>query len=617
MNQEPGKLRKNGSTNRANPDPGKQLAAARGSSTLLVTLILLLLSGACLALLMATQTQMLIASGQKLQVRLLAAAEGGLRLAVERGVAGAADPYTRTLGAEAPGAAITVEVTGFVPMADGPCHLCMANLDGALGSLGGLRRVSHVVRAAATSPGRLEGLPGPGRELTAVVDLMPWPVGAGDGWDLGQTAAAVRDLIRDAALSEVGAYDEDAPVTVARIADPDTGAARTVAVGGLGRAGRLFYAFELSPNAGPLWRFGDGADEDGNGAADLGLTLSRPAILPLRMGDRVRWVAVFGGGFGPEGSGEVGNWLYFVGIDGGQVLYKRRLDAPVTAGPAAVDTVGDGLADWIYVGTTAGSLYRVDVSSPVELEGDRVPPRAWRPRRLFETGALPIHHSPAVIPAPALGAHALALGAGGGADPRSGAEESGAGGFFLFVDGDAGGAGSADELPRLDPESPHRGVDRLAPGLAPADRGWSLTLADGERPASAPLSAGGLLTFYTWRPAGPGGGEVRRYALRLGSGDAAGRGARSRLVEQGAAWPSPAFGTPTRIEIDHPGSLAAPLLAADEVAILEGLREQMPKRCRFDGSRLRLTGPGPGGSPIRLAVLPVCRIDVDRAEGGL
>ena len=616
MNQEPGKLR-DSSTNRAKPDPGKQSAAARGSSTLLVTLILLLLSGSCLALLMATQTQMLIASWQKLQVRLLAAAEGGLQLAVARGVAGANDPTTRTVGTGAAGAVITVEVSGLAPVADGSCHLCMANLDGPLSSLGGLRRVSHLAAATAVAPGRLRGLPGPGRELTAVVDLMPWPAGGSDGWDLGRTAAAARGLIRDAALSEIGGYDEDAPLAVASVVDPETGAARTVAIGGLGRAGRLFYAFELSPNAGPLWRFGDGADEDGNGAADLGLTLSRPAVLPLRMGGRVRWVAVFGGGFGPEGSGEVGNWLYFVGIDGGQVLYKRRLDAPVTAGPAAVDTVGDGLADRIYVGTTAGSLYRVDVSSPVELEGDRVPPRAWSPRRLFDAGALPIHHPPAVIPVPALGAHALALGAGGGADPGSGAEESVAGRFFLFVDGDAGGAGSADELPRLDPESPHRGVDRLAPGLAPADRGWSLTLADGERPASAPFSAGGLLAFYTLRPAGPGGGEIRKYALRPGSGDAAGRGARSRLVEQGAAWPSPALGTPTRIEIDHPGSLAAPLLEADELAILEGLREQMPERCRFDGSRLRLTGPGPGGSPIRLAVLPVCRIDVDRAEGGL
>ena len=590
-------------------------AAERGSSTLLVTLILLLLSGSCLALLVATQTQMLIASGQKLRTRLLAAAEGGLQLAVARGVAGAADPYTRTLGADAPGAVITVEVTGFVPMADGTCHLCMANLDGAWGSLGGLRRVSHVARAAATAPGRLEGLPGPRRELTAVVDLMPWPVGASDGWNLPGTAEAARDLIRDAVLSEMGAYDEDSPLTVARVADPDTGATRTVAVGGLGRAGRVLYGFELSPEAGPLWRFADGADTDGNGAADLGHTVSKPAILPLRLGDRVRLVAVFGGGFDPEGSGEVGNWLYFVGMDSGQVLYKRSLGAPVRAGPAAVDTSGDGLADLIYAGTTAGSLYRVDVSQAVELEGGRVPSGAWKPRLAFDTGGLPIHHPPAVIPVPVLGAHALALGAGGGGDPGGASGEAVDGRFFLFVD--RGGApGSAAGLPPLDPESPIRGVDRLAPALAPGERGWSLALGAGERPASTPLAAGGLLTFLTLRPDGADSGEVRKFALRLGSGDAAGAGPRSQLVDRNASLPSLA-GAPTRIDVDHPGSPAAPLLQPDELAILESLQDGMPERCRFDGSRIRLTGPGPDGSAMRLAVLPVCRIEVDWAEVGL
>ena len=586
--------------------PGK----SEGTSTVLVILILLLLSGSCLALLMATQTQMLIASGQKLHVRLLAAAEGGLELAVARGIAGAADPYTRTLAAEGPGAEITVEVAGLVPAADGTCHLCMANLDGRLGSLGGLRRVSHVARAAAAAPPRRPGLPARRRELTAVVDLMPWPVGAGDGWDLAGIEVAARGLVRDAALGEIGAYDEDAPLTVRRVTNPETGGARTVAVGGLGRSGRLVYAFELSPEAGLLWRFADGTDEDDNGAADLGLTVSKPAVLPLRFGDRVRQVAVFGGGLDPARPGAVGQWLYFVELDSGQVLYKQSLDAPVTAAPAAVDTVGDGLADRIYVGTTSGSLYRVDGSSTVGLGG------GFRPRLLFGAGGLPIHHPPAVVPVPALGGHALALGAGGGADPGVRSEEAVAGRFFLFVDRDAGGARSADELARLDQGNPQYGEDRLAATRAPGEQGWWLTLRAGERLVSAPLVVGGLLTFFTLRPEGPRGGEVRRYALRLGSGDAAGHGARSQLVDQGAAWPSPALGTPTRIEVDHPGRLAAPLLRPDEVAILDGLRERMPERCRFDGSRIRLTGPGPDGSPIRLAVLPVCRMDVDWAEGG-
>ncbi len=582
-----------------------------------MTLILLLLSGSCLALLMATRTQMLIASGQKLQVRLLAAAEGGLELAVARGIAGAADPYTHTLDADNPGAVITVEVAGMVQVADGACQLCMANLDGAWGSLGGLRRVSHVAGAAAMAPRRRPGLPPPRRELTAMVDLMPWPVGASRGRDVAGAMAAARDLVRDAALSELGAYDEDAPLTVRRLADPETGVYRTIAVGGLGRSGRLLYAFELSPEAGLLWRFADGADGDGNGAADLGRTVSKPAVLALRLGDRVRLVAVFGGGFDSEQPAEAGQWLYFVGIEGGQVLYKRPLDAPVTAAPAAVDTVGDGLADRIYVGTTAGSLYRVDLSSAVELESGRVPPGAWSPRRLFDTGGLPIHHQPAVIPAPAVGAHALALGAGGAADPGARVEDAPAGRFFLFVDRGAVDPVSAHDLARLDPGNPRAGVDSLAPTAGRQDHGWSLPLEVGERLASAPLAAGGLLAFFTLRPAGPSGGEVRRYALRVGSGDAAGPGPRSQLVDRHAAWPSPSLGSPRQIDIDHPGSLAAPLLQPDEIAILEGLREQMPELCRFDGSRIRLTGPGPNGSAMRLAVLPVCRIEVDWAEGGL
>lgn len=604
-----------GSTKWANADPGRPPVVVRGSSTLLVTLILLLLSGSCLALLVATQTQMLIAYGQKLQARLLVAAEGGLQLAIARGAAGAAEPYNRTLVTAGPGAGITVEVTGFLPVADGPCHLCMANLDGALSSLGGLRRVSHVAGAAAVAPPRLDGLPPPTRELTVLVDLMPWPVGASDGWDFEGTAQAARETVRDAALTEIGAYDEDAPLTVKRLAGPDIDPPRTVAVGGLGRAGRLLYAFELSPEPRPLWRFADSRDEDGNGGADLGYTVSKPTVVVVALGAGVRPVAMFGGGFDPALPGDAGNWLYFVALDGGEVLYKRALDGPVVAAPAAVDTGGDGVADRIYVGTTAGSLYRVDLSPAVELEGGRVPPGVWNPRRVFDTGGLPIHHPPAVIPVPSLGAPALALGAG--ADPGAGQEETAAGRFHVFVEGGSGGARGADELPRLDRATPLGGTDRLSPALSPGERGWSLALGAGERPASAPLVVGGLLTFFTLRPTGPDGGEIRRYALQLVSGDAAGAGARGRLVGRSASLPASGLGSPTRIETDHAGSAAAPLLPSDELAMLEALRARMPERCRFDGSRVRLIGSGPDGSPIRLAVLPVCRIQADWAEGGL
>lgn len=585
-------------------------AACQGSSTLLVTLVLLLLSGSCLALLMATQTQLLVAFQNKVQVRLLAAADGGVELGVARGVAGAGEPTTRNLGGSLPGAEVLVEVSGFVPMAHGACHLCMTNLEGTLGSLGGLRRVSHLVSASANAPLRSDGLPPPRRSVSAVVDLMPWPAGSRDRWDLAATMAEARQGIRRAALAGAGDYGEGAPLAVARIEDGGGDPPRTVAVGGSGRA---LHAVETAPRPGPLWSFADAGDEDGNGAPDLGRLPAAPAIVRLRLGEGDRPVVVFGGGHDPDRPEEVGDWLYIVGVDSGALLYKRRLDAPVTASPAAADLGGDGVADRIYVGTLAGSLYRVDVSTPARLAGGRVAAGVWTARPVFETGGRPIRQPPAVVPLPEIGAVALALGADGRGDLQASSEEA-AGRFFVLVDQGSGRIGSAATVVAMDSSAGVPGLDRLAPELPPSERGWSLALEPGEEIASPPLAAGGLLTFLTFRPAGFDDGEIRRYSLRLRSGEAAAGGARGETVAAGASRPPAGFGSPVRLEVDHPGSYSAPLLLPGEEHALETLRAAMPGTCRFHGARLRLVGAGVDAEPLRLAVLPVCRIDVDWFE---
>ncbi|MXX62074.1 MAG: hypothetical protein F4112_05395 [Holophagales bacterium] len=562
----------------------KRPGTAQGSSTLLVTLILLLLSGSCLALLMATQTQLLVAFQHKVQVRLLAAADGGVELGVARGIAGAGEPTTRTLGASLSGAEVRLEVSGFVPMAHGACHLCMTNLEGTLGSLGGLRRVSHVLSASARAPRRSDGLPPPRRSVSAVVDLMPWPAGSRDRWDLVATMAEARRRIRQAALSEAGDYEEGAPVAVTRLEDGGGDPPRAVAVGGSGGA---LHAVELAPRPGPLWSFADATDEDGNGAPDLGRALAAPAIVRLRLAGGDRPVVLFGGGYDPDLPNEVGNWLYIVEVDSGALLYKRRLDSPVTVSPAVADLDGDGVADRIYAGTVAGSLYRVDVSAPARLAGGRVAAGVWAPRRVFETGGRPIRQPPAVVAAPEAGAQVLALGADGRVDEQASAEEA-AGRFFVLVD---------------------RGSGRIDPA-------WSLALEQGEEIASPPLAAVGLLTFLTFRPTGLDGGEIRRYSLWLRSGETAAGGARGVAVTRGVSRPSVGFGSATRLEVDHPGSTFASLLSPDEEGLLETLRARMPGSCRFPGARLRLVGAGPDAEALHLAVLPVCRIDVDWFEHG-
>ena len=504
----------------------KRSASAQGSSTLLVTLILLLLSGSCLALLMATQTGMLVAAQQKVQVRLLAAADGGVELGVARGMAGAVDPTARTLGGGAPGAEVVVEVSGFVQAASAPCRLCMTNLEGTLGSMGGLRRVSHVVSATASAPSRSDGLPPPRRSVSTVVDLTPWPAGSRDRMGLGRR--------------------------------------------------------RLPPRPDPLSSFVDPSDDDGNGAPDLGdaaVAAGNRQADAWAEGDRL--AAVFGGGYDRTRSAEVGNWLYIVGVESGALLYKRRLDAPATSTPAAADLDGDGTADRLYAGTLAGSLYRVDVSAGAPLAGGRVAASAWAPRRVFETGGLPIRHPPAVVPAPETGALLLAFGTGaplGGSPP----EEPAAGRFFVLAD----------------------------KGSAPAEAAWSLALDRAEELASPPLAVAGLLTFLTFRPSGPDVGELRRYSLRLRSGEAVGGGSRAFVVDAGAPRPATDFGSPTRIDVDHPGRYGVPLSPGEEREV-EALRAAMPRRCRFGGSRVRLEAEGRSGAPLRLAVLPVCHVEVD------
>ncbi|MDE2850690.1 MAG: PilC/PilY family type IV pilus protein [Acidobacteriota bacterium] len=588
----------------------KRPAAAQGSSTLLITLILLLLSGSCLALLMATQTQLLVASQHKVQVRLLAAADGGVELGVARGIAGAGEPIARILGGSRPGAEVLLELSGFVPMAHGACHLCMTNLEGTLGSLGGLRRVSHVVSATANASRRSDGLPPPVRSVSAVVDLMPWPAENRDRWDLAVTMAAARRRIRQAAPAEVGGYAEGAPVAVARFEGDGVGAARVVAVGGSGRA---LHAVEIAPRPGPLWSFADATDEDGNGAPDLGRQLTAPAIVRLRLGEVGLPVAVFGGGYDRDRPHDVGNWLYIVGVDSGRLLHKRRLDAPVTASPAVADLDGDGVADRIYVGTLAGGLYRVDLSTSARLAGGRVAADFRVPRRVFETGGRPIRQPPAIVPVPEIGGHVLALGADGRIDLPASREEA-AGRFFVLVDRGAGSIVSAGSVVATDLSGGVPGPDRLAPELSPSDQGWSLALERGEEIASPPLAAAGLLTFLTFRSTRLDGGVIRRYSLLLRSGDAATGGARGVPVASGVSRPSGDFGSPTRLDVDHPGRVAAPLLSPGEERLLETLRAGMPGSCRFGGARLRLAGAGIDARPFRLAVLPVCRIDVDWFE---
>jgi hypothetical protein len=278
--------------------------------------------------------------------------------------------------------------------------------------------------------------------------------------------------------------------------DPGRREWRTVVFGGLREGGAAYYALDVTqpdrlipdgdafvpqsaggrvpsclgsedatPAAGcgtlafpaPLWEFTDtvrnasgvlvSLDEDNNRKPDLGETWSIPNIGRIRLtedGEVVdKHVMVVGGGFDPDGSKtapERGNWLYIIDTESGKAIYKRQLVGAAPSEPAAVDTNQDGYLDRIYIGTTLGQMYRVDLTDKAaggaypeltlklvrDVDGDthqvrRVPDTAWVPRVVFNANTdngvptaapRPIYYRPSVLFVTRLGLYALTFGVG-------------------------------------------------------------------------------------------------------------------------------------------------------------------------------------------------------------
>ncbi|MFP3938928.1 MAG: PilC/PilY family type IV pilus protein [Thermoanaerobaculia bacterium] len=277
----------------------------------------------------------------------------------------------------------------------------------------------------------------------------------------------------------------------------------------------------------------DDGVSDGNEFADLGETWSEPDIGRIQVvegGEVVnKYVAVFGGGLDPAKAASRGNWLYIVDIETGQAIYKRELEGSAPSDPAAVDTDQDGFFDRVYIGTTAGFLYRLDLVE-VDSNGDPVFPALvsrdacgingicnytvtrfergadpadplWAPKKIFDTAGRPIYFPPAALFVANLGEFAVAFGTG---DRDSLTAKSNAPGrFYLFVD-------ESEELADTDlpmTESNFEQIDRdegdntnllTDPNLSVGEKGWFLVLETAERLIGDPFGFSGITFFATF-----------------------------------------------------------------------------------------------------------------------
>jgi len=342
------------------------------------------------------------------------------------------------------------------------------------------------------------------------------------------------------------------------------------------------FSGSLNPSCGripypsPLWEFYDQAhNADGSAAldasgnpillhegtvagsiSDLGHTWSMPAIGRIQIADAGgntidKYVAVFGGGLDASNKTSdaplAGNWLYMVDVETGKAIYKRQLLGCAASAAAAVDVDQTGLISRIYIGTTSGHMYRVDVGPNAnghlpQLQTVSVPGTdgsmhaeqritvdpdsgllTWVPREIFNAnfnGATPtstpreIYYRPSVIFAASLGLYALAFGTGDREDLWS--SDPQAQRYYLFV----------DDTDLLSPSALPRNESNFTPIAVTAantttdiietnpvgQRGWFLTLAvitdcsSGtavnftERVITDSFALTGINTFSTFQP---------------------------------------------------------------------------------------------------------------------
>ncbi len=439
----------------------------------------------------------------------------------------------------------------------------------------------------------------------------------------------------------------------------------------------------------------DMADFDRDGVLDpvpdLGFTWSVPNIgrIRVRQGGATvdKYVAVFGGGF-PDPDFKTaprsGQWLYMVDIETGEALYKRRFEGPVPgvtaedaaesapSEPAAVDTDQDGYLDRIYIGTLAGTLYRVDLGredagqfpalttqsalgvDKLLHDVERVPTTFWAPKAIFKTSSAalaplpaiagrPIYFRPSVIFVAELGRYAISFGTGNREDLWQ--KENQDGRFYIFVD-------DTDQVPPAELPLTETRLQRLTVAQAPTggrflldegrgvgNKGWYLVLAVEERVITDPFALSGVSFFSTFNPItcegtiDPITGECHENTRN----DLCSRGGTSRVfvvnTTNGDAFMKNASNLPTRFFevstfVTNPyteqGQSKNPLAEApgsnaDELtenlkAVMEELKKLFPANCKFANYRVDIKTISADTGVVFIAPVPICIVEKNWRE---
>jgi hypothetical protein len=443
------------------------------------------------------------------------------------------------------------------------------------------------------------------------------------------------------------------------------------------------------PYATPLWEFTDSCqvvsscssncamqpcDEDasgvGKGQPDLGQTWSTPAAGRVRICDTTacttfheQWVVIFGGGMDPAANNSQGNYLYMLDMATGKVIYKRPLNGSVPMAPAAADTGLDGFIDTIYVGTTAGHLYKIDLTQPAPIVaqtglGNRVSTTFWVPLEIFNTQGRQMFFPPAVFFDPNTNEFGLAWGTGNRQDLWK--SDTTTGRMYVMLDTNLtpstpGLPLTAANLQQITPDGTAATADTLdfpSTGMQP---GYYFELAAGERVLSTPFVLSAVLIFNSYQPqAATGGtgsskvcidsGNSRVFVLNLTNGNALSSltGAQGTIAppnQSGGTSPSnryfilgntlalnitssanpalfPTQSNPNPTNTTTPGSgvTQCDLTSPYVQSILIQVEKLMPSNCRYSNATTSVYISNTAGETFCANALPLCIIEKNWKE---
>jgi Tfp pilus tip-associated adhesin PilY1 len=312
----------------------------------------------------------------------------------------------------------------------------------------------------------------------------------------------------------------------------------------------------------------------------------------------------------------------------------------VAADPAVLDANQDGLLDTIYIATTAGFLYKMDVSKAAALQTTtidkskflpalaanasvkRVTDTAWAPFKIFDTGGRPIFFAPTAFFVSSLNLFALTFGTG---DRENLWNLTGqVGRYYLIVDESY--TASTLGLPKT--EANYKVLSAAAADvdgspdfvLSPSggnNRGWVLTLDANERVITQAFGLSGVLIFSTYEPqiviSGSGAsvscassGTSRVFVVLTSNANSVMKvqGLATRyttvpefvtnpFVEQGATRNSPA------------ANRNSEQLDATQQGIFDTLKSFYPKNTKFANYWISVSGVRSDTGYIRYATIPI------------